>query len=81
MLCLSVMDEVELESLYRSVNISSRLQHQVRSAMRVKGYQSMFSDMRIDLNNFLHWRMARCADYGIRRLDDDCTIRCLVVNV
>eukprot|EP00210_Caulerpa_lentillifera_P008311 g7930.t2 len=77
----SGMDQDELEALYQSVNISSKLQHQMRVAMREKGYQSVFSDMRIDLNNFFHWRIARISDYGVRHLDNDCTVRCLVVNV
>lgn len=75
------MDQEDLEALYQSVHISSKLQHQMRVAMREKGYQSVFSDMRIDLNNFFHWRIARASDYGVRPLDGDCTVRCLVVNV
>eukprot|EP00210_Caulerpa_lentillifera_P005731 g5479.t1 len=77
----SGMDEVELESLFESVHVTSQLQHKVRSGLREIGHQSVFSDMRIDLNNFSHWRIARLSDYGIRQLDNDFTVRCLVVNV
>jgi len=78
---ISEMDEGELEELYQSVDISPELQHQVKVNMRFKGYSCMFSDMKLDLNNFLHWRIARVTDNGIRPLDDALTARCLIVNL
>lgn len=78
---ISEMDEEELEELYKSVDISPALQHQVKVNMRFKGYTCMFSDMKLDLNNYIHWRIARVTDNGVRSLDDACTVRCLIVNL
>lgn len=77
---ICVMDAMELEDLYQSANISQEIQHLVKTQLRSRGFTCTFSDLKLDLNNFQHWRMARLSDYGIRSLDNDPTVRCLVLT-
>jgi len=78
---ISQMEEDELDVLYGSVDIPPSIQHQVKTGVRSHGYACTFSDLKLNLDNFFHWRIARLHDKGIRSLDDDCTVRCLVISI
>ena len=74
------MDADLLESLHETVHISSEIQHRIKVQIRRKGYTCTYTDMKLDLNNFFQWRLARLRDKGIRSLDDACTVRCLILH-
>ena len=74
------MDADLLESLHETVHLSSEIQHRIKVQLRLKGHTCTYTDMKLDLNNFFQWRLARLRDKGIRSLDDACTVRCLILH-
>lgn len=68
----------EFEHQYAHANLSSEIQHWIKDGLRKLGFMCCFTDLKIDSENFLHWRLAR---NGVKTLDEDVALRCLVVSL
>jgi len=70
----------EFEKMYENANLSQDIQHFIKEELRKLGFMCCFTDLKIDPDNFLHWRLARLG-MGVKTLDRDVALRCLVVSL
>lgn len=69
----------EFERVYNSTYLSTEEQHAIKDGIRKLGFGCTFSDLKMDPDNFFHWRLA--SDRGARVLDNEIAFRCLVISI
>jgi len=70
----------DFEKLYENANLSQDIQHWIKEGLRKLGFMCCFTDLKIDPENFLHWRLAKNGT-NVKTLDRDVALRCLVVSL
>lgn len=70
----------DFEKMYDSANLSQEIQHYIKEGLRKLGFMCCFTDLKIDPDNFLHWRLAKNGQ-SVKTLDRDVALRCLVVSL
>lgn len=70
----------DFEKLYENANLSQDIQHWIKEGLRKLGFMCCFTDLKIDPENFLHWRLAKNGT-SVKTLDRDVALRCLVVSL
>jgi len=70
----------DFEKMYDSAHLSQEIQHYIKEGLRKLGFMCCFTDLKIDPDNFLHWRLAKNGQ-SVKTLDRDVALRCLVVSL
>ncbi|CAD7701150.1 unnamed protein product [Ostreobium quekettii] len=70
----------DFERMYENAHLSQEIQHYVKEGLRKLGFMCCFTDLKIDPDNFLHWRLAKNG-HSVKTLDRDVALRCLVVSL
>lgn len=70
----------EFEKTYETAHLSQDIQHFIKEELRKLGFMCCFTDLKTDPDNFLHWRLAKHGR-GVKTLDRDVALRCLVVSL
>ncbi|CAD7698985.1 unnamed protein product [Ostreobium quekettii] len=70
----------DFEKMYESAHLSQEIQHYIKEGLRKLGFMCCFTDLKIDPENFLHWRLAKNG-HSVKTLDRDVALRCLVVSL